>query len=60
MDAAAVRDHLANFGKGFADRFAAAVEVTRFTIYGDPDDEIRAAVSDFGVIYMVPIGGVTR
>jgi quinol monooxygenase YgiN len=59
-DAEAVRAHLANFSQGFADRFAAAVEVTRFTVYGDPDDEVREAVSDFGVVYMAPIGGVTR
>lgn len=60
VDAAAVTTHLDNFGQHFAGRFAEAVEVTAFTVYGNPNDEIRAVLAGFGAVIMEPLGGFAR
>jgi quinol monooxygenase YgiN len=59
VDSAAVMAHLANFAK-FAERFMAAVEMTSVTLYGNPSDEVREAVSGLGAVFMAPIGGFAR
>lgn len=59
-DAKAVKNHLANFQENFAERFGQAVEMTAFTLYGDPNQEVRDALEGLGVEYMVPIGRVRR
>jgi quinol monooxygenase YgiN len=60
VDAAAVGAHLDNFGQTFAERLAAAIEVTSFTVYGTPSDAVKEALRDFGVAYMAPLGGFAR
>ncbi len=59
-DSAATMTHLASFGANFADRFLAAVEPTRFTVYGNPSAEVREALGAFGAAYMTPAAGFAR
>jgi hypothetical protein len=51
---------LGSFGQNFAERFLAAVAPTRLVVYGDPNDEVRAALSAFGAVHMAQIGGFAR
>lgn len=57
---AAALTHLQSFGANFAERFLAAVEPTRFTIYGDPSAEVRGVLDGFGAVYMTPSAGFVR
>jgi quinol monooxygenase YgiN len=57
---AAVMEHLQSFGAKFAERFLAAVDPTRFVVYGTPSDEVRAGLSAFGPTYLGPFGGFVR
>ncbi len=59
-DSAASMTHLASFGANFADRFLAAAEPTRFTVYGNPSAELREALGAFGAVYMTPEVGFAR
>lgn len=59
-DSSAVVTHLASFGEKFAQRYLAAVEVTRFTVYGNPSDEVREALSGFAPTYLAYLGGFSR
>ena len=58
-DSAAGLQHVGNFG-AFAERFLGAVDVTRLTVYGEPDDELRGALSAFGPAHLSPFGGFAR
>ncbi len=60
VDSAATMTHLGSFGQYFAERFLAAVTPTRLVVYGDPNDEVRAALSAFGAVHMAQIGGFAR
>ncbi len=59
-DSTATMAHLKTFGEKFAERFMAALEPTRFTVYGNPNDEVKGALSGFGAVFMAPIGGFAR
>lgn len=59
-DSAAVLTHLRGFGDKFAERFLAMVEPTRFTVFGAPSDEAKAALDGFGATYLGPFGGFAR
>ena len=56
----AVMEHLRNFGAKFAERFLAAVDPSRFMVYGTPSDEVKAGLSAFGPTYLGPFGGFAR
>ena len=60
VDSAAAMTHLGNFGEKFAERFMAALEPTRFIVYGSPTEDVREALSPFGVAYMAPVAGFAR
>ncbi len=60
VDSAATMIHLGSFGEKFAERFLAALEPTRFMVYGNPNDEVRAALAGFGAVHMSQIGGFVR
>jgi quinol monooxygenase YgiN len=57
---AAVLEHLQGFGAKFAERFLAAVDPTRFTVYGAPSDEAKQGLSGFNPTYLGPFGGFAR
>ena len=59
-DSDAVLAHLSIFGATFAKRLLAAVEPTRFVVYGDPTDQARDALDGFGARYMKPFAGFAR
>jgi quinol monooxygenase YgiN len=59
-DSAATLAHMATFGERFAPRFLAAVEPTRWVVYGTPSDEVRQALDGLGAGYMAPFGGFAR
>ena len=59
-DSAATLTHLAAFGEKFVQRFLAAVDPTRFMVYGAPSDEVKEELSAFGPVYMAPFGGFAR
>ncbi len=59
-DSAATLAHLGTFGANFAERFLAAVDPTRFTVYGNPSAELREALGAFGPTYMTPTAGFAR
>ncbi len=59
-DSAATMTHLASFGQNFAERFLAAVAPARFVVYGNPNDEVRAALAGFGAVHMSQIAGFAR
>jgi quinol monooxygenase YgiN len=52
--------HNAAFAERFADRFVAAVEPTRFTVYGDPSPAAREILDGFGATYLAAWGGFSR
>jgi quinol monooxygenase YgiN len=56
----ATMSHLGVFGEKFAERFMEAVELIRFVVYGNPNDEVKEALSGFGAVFMSPIGGFAR
>lgn len=59
-DSAATMTHLGTFGEKFAERFLAVLEPTRFFVYGNPNDEVRAGLEPFGPVYMEQVGGFAR
>jgi len=59
-DSSAVLTHLAGFGEKFAQRLLGAVDVTRFVVYGTPDDQAREALGGFGPMYMPAFSGFAR
>jgi quinol monooxygenase YgiN len=59
-DSEAVLEHLSTFGQKFAERLLAAVDPTRFVVYGSPTDRAREALDTFGALYMRPFAGFTR
>jgi quinol monooxygenase YgiN len=59
-DSAATLAHLGTFGEKFAGRFLAAVDPTRLTVMGSPNDEAKAALNGLGATYLGPFGGFAR
>ncbi len=59
-NSAAAMTHLGAFGEKFAERFMATVEPTRFVVYGNPNSEVKEALSGFGAAFMAPFGGFAR
>jgi quinol monooxygenase YgiN len=59
-DPAATMEHLGNFGANFAERFFACVQPAAFHVYGEPGDEVRAALEGFGAVFLGTFGGFAR
>lgn len=59
-DSAAALAHIANFGANFAARFMACFEPTSFAVYGNPTEDVRAALAEMGVSYLEWFGGFDR
>ncbi len=51
--------HVKGFG-AFAGRFLDACRVTRFSVYGKPSAEAKAALANFGPVYFTALGGFSR
>jgi len=52
--------HLGGFGENFADRFLACFRSTALYVYGEPTDEVRAALAGFGAVHLGTMGGFAR
>lgn len=52
--------HLGSFREKWAVRFVSCIEITRFTVYGDPSSEVRAIFDRSGAMYLGPRGGFSR
>ncbi len=59
-DSAATLAHLQSFGQNFAPRFMDALNIKRFTVYGNPDETATKALGKLGVLFMTPLGGFVR
>ncbi|MEM1451082.1 MAG: antibiotic biosynthesis monooxygenase [Planctomycetota bacterium] len=59
-DAEAGLIHLGNLGQTFAERLMSLAELTRVCVYGEPTDELRAALAGFGAEFREPLGGFVR
>jgi quinol monooxygenase YgiN len=59
-DSEAMVSHVTGFLANWAKRFLEGVDVTRFTVYGTPNDEARKMLDGFGAIYLGPWGGFSR
>jgi quinol monooxygenase YgiN len=59
-DSAAAMTHLKAFGEKFAERFMAAVAVTRLVVYGTPNHEVKEALGGPSTVFMTPFGGFAR
>ena len=51
---AAAIAHLQRFTKNFGGRFMTMVERTHFTVFGNPGDELRGLLDQFGATYLAP------
>ncbi len=55
-DSNAALAHLREFAKHFSARFSAMVQRRRFMVFGQPNDELRSLLNEFGAIYLKPFG----
>ena len=59
-DSAAAMVHLKTFGERFAQRFLAATDITRLTVYGSANEEVRNVLGGFGASFMSQLNGFAR
>ena len=59
-DSEALVSHVNGFMARWAERFLAAVDVTRFTVYGNPNAAAKELLDGFGAAYLGPLGGFSR
>ena len=59
-DSAATMTHLGTFEEKFEERLVAAVEPTRFVVYGTPNNEVKESLSGLDAVFMTPFGGFAR
>jgi len=59
-DSDAMIVHVSGFLEKWAARFMACLDVTRFTVYGDPSAAARELLAGFGPTYLGAWGGFAR
>jgi quinol monooxygenase YgiN len=59
-DSAATMTHLGTFGERFAERLLSMVELSRFSVYGAPNDEVKGVLGGFGSVFMGQLNGFAR
>ena len=52
--------HAVSFGKNFAGRFMEILKPKKFTLFGNPKDDMKSAAEKMGAIFMIPLGGFNR
>ena len=55
-DSEAAAEHLRKFAATFGDRYANMVDRKRFVVFGDPSDELRTLLDEYGATYHRPFG----
>jgi quinol monooxygenase YgiN len=59
-DADATLTHVNGFIEKWSERFMACCDMTRFVVYGSPDDRVRETVGGWGPVYQGHWGGFAR
>jgi len=59
-DSVATMTHLGTFREKFEERLLAAVEPTRFVVYGTPNNEVKESLSGLDAVFMTPFGGFAQ
>jgi len=59
-DSAAVMVHMGSFGTKFAERFMALTDVQGFTVYGNPNAEVKNTLAGLSPTYMHSFDGFAR
>jgi len=52
--------HTATFGEKFAERLLGMIEIQSFEVFGNPNDDVKEALSGFGASFHQSIGGFAR
>jgi quinol monooxygenase YgiN len=60
QDSATALAHVQRFVENFAARFLSLCTPTRMSVYGDPSDELKAALTGFNPSYLEPLAGYAR
>ena len=60
QDSAAAVTHVQRFVENFAERFLSLCTPTRMSVYGEPSDELKAAIAGFNPRYLEPLAGHAR
>jgi quinol monooxygenase YgiN len=60
QDSAAALAHVQRFVENFGSRFLSLCSPTRMSVYGEPSDELKVALTDFSPRYLEPLGGYAR
>ena len=60
QDSAAATSHVGRFVANYAARFLDLCTPTRMSVYGEPSDELQAAITGFNPRYLGPVAGHTR
>jgi quinol monooxygenase YgiN len=60
QDSAAAAFHVQRFVENFAERFLSLCTPTRMSVYGDPSDELRTALTGFNPRYLGVLAGYAR
>jgi quinol monooxygenase YgiN len=56
VNSSAALAHLRRFIEVFSDRFASMANRRRFTVLGNPSDELKLVLDQYGAIYCGPFG----
>lgn len=59
-DSAATMTHLGTLREKFVERLMSVVDITRFTVYGAPNDELKGLLGGFGATFMSQLNGFAR
>src|SRR3954471_19875688 len=60
LDADAALAHLRAFEERFAPVFTTLIQRRRFTVYGEPNAELKDVLGMVGAIYVTPVAGFSR
>jgi quinol monooxygenase YgiN len=60
QDMAAALTHIQRFGEYYAARLFALSTPGRVSVYGEPSDEVKAALEAFSPRYLKPVAGFAR
>ena len=60
QDSAAALTHLQRFGENYASRLFALCTPGHLSVYGEPSDEVKAALAAFSPRYLKPVAGFAR
>lgn len=60
QDSAAAVSHVQRFVTNFAERFLSLCSPTRMSVYGEPSDDLRKALTGFNPRYLGALAGYAR